>query len=31
VPSERWRAYVIDDDPPEAVAYCPDGAEREFE
>jgi hypothetical protein len=30
VPSERWRVYLTDDDPAEAVAYCPDCAEREF-
>ena len=28
--AERWRLYLTDDDPPEAVAYCPDCAEREF-
>ena len=28
--AERWRVYLTDDDPPEAVAYCPDCAEREF-
>jgi hypothetical protein len=30
IPSERWRVKVTDDDPPEAVAYCPECAEREF-
>jgi hypothetical protein len=30
VPSERWRVYVTDDDPPELVAYCRVCAEREF-
>jgi hypothetical protein len=30
VPSERWRVYLTDDDPPKAVAYCPHCAEREF-
>jgi hypothetical protein len=30
VPSERWRVYVTDENPPEAVAYCPACAEREF-
>lgn len=27
---ERWRIYVLDEDPPEAVPYCPDCARREF-
>ena len=31
VPSERWRMYITDDDPPEAVAYCLDCATREFD
>jgi len=30
VSSERWRVYLTDDDPPEAVAYCPACAAREF-
>ncbi len=30
VPTERWRVYVTDDDPPVAVPYCADCAEREF-
>jgi hypothetical protein len=30
VASERWRLLVTEDDPPEAVAYCPDCAQREF-
>ena len=28
--SERWRLYLTDDDPPQAVAYCPRCADREF-
>ena len=28
--SERWRIYLTDDDPPEAVVYCQRCAEREF-
>ena len=28
--AERWRVYLSDDDPPEAVAYCPQCARREF-
>jgi hypothetical protein len=28
--SERWRLKLTTDDRPEAVAYCPDCAEREF-
>jgi hypothetical protein len=27
---ERWQAWLTDDDPAEAVFYCPDCAEREF-
>jgi hypothetical protein len=30
-PTERWRVYLTDDDPPEAVSYCPDCAEDEFD
>ena len=30
VASERWVLKLTDDDPPEAVAYCPDCAAREF-
>ena len=30
VGSERWRLKVSDEDPPEAVLYCPACAEREF-
>jgi hypothetical protein len=29
-PRERWRMYVTDDDPPEAVPYCDVCAAREF-
>lgn len=29
--SERWRMYVTDDDPPEAVPYCQACAAREFD
>jgi hypothetical protein len=28
--NERWRTYVTDDDPPQAVSYCAACAEREF-
>ena len=28
MPSERWRLYVTDEDPPEAVAYCQACGER---
>jgi hypothetical protein len=31
VPRERWRVYLTDDDPPEAVAYCPACAASEFD
>ena len=31
VPSERWRVYLTEEDPPEAVAYCPACAAREFD
>ena len=24
VPTERWRVYITDDEPPEATVYCPD-------
>jgi hypothetical protein len=30
-PTERWRMYVTDDEPPEAVPYCRDCASREFD
>jgi hypothetical protein len=30
-PSERWRMYVTDDDPPEPVPYCRACAAREFD
>lgn len=30
VASERWRLLMTDDDPPEAVAYCPECGRREF-
>jgi hypothetical protein len=26
----RWQAYLTDDEPPEAILYCPDCAEHEF-
>ena len=29
-PFERWRVYLTDDEPAEAVAYCPVCAQREF-
>jgi hypothetical protein len=28
---ERWRMYITDDDPPEAVPYCNACASREFD
>jgi hypothetical protein len=28
--SERWRVYLTDDEPPEAVAYCSECSRREF-
>jgi hypothetical protein len=28
--SERWRLYLTDDDPADAVAYCAVCAQREF-
>jgi|1185.fasta_scaffold1301663_1 hypothetical protein len=30
-PPERWRAYLTDEDPGEAVFYCPECARREFD
>lgn len=30
-PSERWRVYLTDDEPQEAVLYCADCAHREFD
>lgn len=30
-PRERWRLYLTEDDPIEAVAYCPACAAREFD
>jgi hypothetical protein len=30
-PRERWRLYLTDDDPSEAVPYCPECAGREFD
>jgi hypothetical protein len=30
VASERWRLKVTDEEPREAVPYCPDCATREF-
>ena len=30
-PRERWRAYVAEGSPPQAIAYCPDCASREFD
>ncbi len=29
-PGERWRIYVLAEDPPEAVPYCQACATREF-
>ena len=31
IPTERWRLYLTDDDPPEPVAYCLECSAREFE
>jgi RNase P subunit RPR2 len=31
VPQERWRVYLTDDEPAEAVPYCPGCAAREFD
>lgn len=28
---ERWRVYLTDESPPDAVTYCPECARREFE
>jgi hypothetical protein len=30
-PNERWRMYITDDEPPEAVPYCGVCAAREFD
>lgn len=29
-PSERWRAYLTGDEPPEIAIYCPACARHEF-
>ena len=29
--NERWRIYITDEDPPEAVPYCNVCASREFD
>jgi hypothetical protein len=29
--AERWRLYLTRDDPPDALPYCPECAEREFD
>jgi hypothetical protein len=29
-PQERWRLYLTREEPPQALAYCPQCAEREF-
>jgi hypothetical protein len=29
-PTERWRVYFTDDDPPEPASYCPECSRREF-
>jgi hypothetical protein len=26
----RWRAYVVDEDPPQVLLFCPGCAAREF-
>jgi hypothetical protein len=28
--NERWRVYFTDDEPPDAVTYCPACARAEF-
>jgi hypothetical protein len=28
---EMWRTYLTDDEPPQAVNYCPECAHREFD
>lgn len=30
-PAERWRVYLTDEEPPTAVLYCPQCAQREFD
>ena len=30
-PTERWRVYFTEDDPPEPASYCPACASREFD
>ena len=30
-PTERWRLYLDDDEPANAVPYCPACAAREFD
>ena len=30
-PTERWRLYFTENDPPQPATYCPDCAKREFE
>jgi len=29
--SERWRLYLMREDPPRPLVYCPDCAAREFD
>ena len=29
--SERWRLYLTSEEPPTALTYCPECAEREFD
>ncbi len=29
-PTERWRIYVLPDEPAEPLIYCPSCASREF-
>jgi len=30
-PSERWRVYFTDDEPPRLASYCPECAQWEFD
>jgi ribosomal protein L44E len=30
-PSDPWRVYLTDDDPPESATYCPGCAHQEFD
>lgn len=30
-PTDRWRVYFTDEEPPEPLTFCPNCARREFE